>query len=135
MAKDFHLSIVAPDRSVVDEPVTSVVAPGAEGYFGIWAGHQPVVASLKAGLLEYSDKNGQRNFIAMGGGFLETDGNHVTILADDAERAQEIDIARAEEALDRARRALRGEESGMTAEQATAEIERAMNRIRIARRG
>ena len=60
MAKEFALSIVAPDREVVAENVTSVVAPGSSGYFGVMAGHLPLVAALKPGLLEYLDPQNQR---------------------------------------------------------------------------
>ena len=49
MAREFTLSIVAPDRQVLDEAVQAVVIPGTEGYFGVWAGHVPMIAALKAG--------------------------------------------------------------------------------------
>ena len=65
--------------------------------------------------------------------FAEVSGDRVNVLADAAERAQDIDVARAERALDNARKALRGELSGVTSEEATAELERAMNRIKAAK--
>ncbi len=130
--KPFHLSIVAPDRSVVEEPAVSVIAPGSEGYFGVLAGHVPFVAGLKTGLLEYEDANGQRRFVAVSGGFFEASEGKATVLADTAERAEEIDVRRAERSAERARAALRGEESDMTTDQAVAALERAINRLRIA---
>ena len=133
MPKPITLSVVAPDRSVVEEPVVSVVVPGAEGYFGVLAGHTPLIAALRAGLVEYEDTGGQRHFVTVSGGFAEVSGERVNLLADAAERAQEIDVARAERALDNARKALRGELSGVTSEEATAELERAMNRIKAAK--
>lgn len=133
MATDLMLAVVAPDRSVVEEPVTSVNMPGVEGYFGVLAGHMPLIAALKPGLVEFLDKNNQRHFVAISGGFAEVTGEKVTILADAAERAKEIDVARAERALDQARKALKGEISGITSEEATAELERAMNRINAAK--
>lgn len=133
MARDFALSVVAPDRSVVEERATSVVAPGLEGYFGVMGGHEPLIAAIRTGVLEYTDGTGASHFVAIGGGFAEVTSDHVTILADNAERAPEIDIAEAERSLEEARRALRGEASTMTQEQATAEIERAVNRIKAAR--
>lgn len=133
MAKTFHLSVVAPDRSVVEEDVTSVVAPGSQGYFGVFAGHVPMIVSLKAGLLAYESDDGNRKFVTVSGGFAEVQGERVIILADAAERAQDIDVERAERALENARKALRGEVSGVPREQATAELERAMNRLRAAR--
>lgn len=134
MAKEFQLAIVAPDRSVMDEPVQSVTAPGVEGYFGVQAGHVPMISALKAGLVEYTDMTNTRHYVAISGGFAEVGGHRVTILADAAERATDINIERAERALEEARRSLRGEASDVTNEQATAEIERAMNRIKAAKR-
>lgn len=133
MPRDFHLSVVAPDRSVVEEVVQSLVAPGSEGYFGIYAGHVPLVASLVPGLLEYADNAGTRHYVYVGGGFAEVTGEKVTILADEAQKAREIDVAEAEARLEAARRALRGEESNVPAENAVQEVERAMSRIRAAR--
>src|SRR3954466_7278729 len=111
MPADFTLSVVAPDRLVVEDRATSVVAPGTEGYFGVMAGHVPLIAALKPGILEYLDAHNQRHFVYTGGGFAEVTGERVTILADDAAKAGDIDISDAERRLDQARRALRGEES------------------------
>lgn len=134
MASDFHLSVVAPDKSVVEEVVRSLVAPGAEGYFGIMAGHIPMVAALRPGLLEYTDHAGTRHFVYVGGGFAEVQGTKVTILADEAARARDIDTAEAERALEAARNSLRGgDASTTTSEEAVLEIERAMSRLRAAR--
>ncbi|HVL40024.1 MAG TPA: ATP synthase F1 subunit epsilon [Fimbriimonadaceae bacterium] len=133
MARMFQLSIVAPDRSVVDEPASSAVIPGSEGYFGVLAGHVHMVAALKPGLLEFLDGNNQRQHIAIGGGFAEVTPERLIVLADTAERASEIDVAQAEADLENARKALRGENASMTSEEAVLEVERAMNRIRAAR--
>lgn len=133
MAKEFALSVVAPDREVVGESVTSVIAPGTSGYFGVLADHLPLVASLKPGLLEYLDGSGQRHFVYVGGGFVEVKNNKVTVLADEAARARDIDLSRAESDLENARRALRGEDTEITSEQAVLEVEKAVQRIRAAR--
>ena len=133
MAKEFHLSVVAPDRSVVETTATSVIAPGSEGYFGVLAGHSPLIAALKAGMVEYADASGNRHFVYVGGGFAEVRGDRVTVLADEAAPANEIDISEAEHRLEEARKALRGEDSSVTQENAVAEIDRAMSRIRAAR--
>lgn len=133
MAKEFALSVVAPDREVVAENVTSVIAPGTSGYFGVMADHVPLVAALKPGLLEFLDVNGQRNFVYVGGGFVEIKANKMTVLADEASRARDIDLSRAEADLEQARRALRGEDTPLTEDQATQEIEKAIQRIRAAR--
>ena len=135
MAKEFTLSVVAPDREVVAEKVTSVVAPGTSGYFGVMADHLPLVAGLKPGLLEYLDTDNQRNFVYVGGGFVEIRDNRMTVLADEASRAKDIDLSRAEADLETARRALRGEDSEMNEQEAVQEVEKAIQRIRAARSG
>jgi len=133
MASEFTLSVVAPDREVLDQPVTSAVAPGAQGYFGVYAGHEPIVAALRPGLLEYTDATGARHFVSITGGFAEVTGTRMTVLADAAERAQDVDAKRAEESLERARRALRGESSDMTQPEAVEAIERASARLRASK--
>ena len=131
MAREFSLTVVAPDKSVVEETVVSVTVPGSEGYFGVQAGHIPLVAALKPGLLEYGQGN-QKHHVYVGGGFAEVRPDRVTILADEAERAEVIDAAAAEKALESARRGLRGE-GETTSENAVEEIERAIQRLRAAR--
>ena len=133
MARDFALSVVAPDRSVVEERASNVVAPGLEGYFGVMVGHEPMIAAIRTGILEYTDPTGNRHFVAIGGGFAEVTPDHVTILADKAEKATEIDLSEAERQLEDARRALRGETTGLSKEQATEELDLAVNRIKAAR--
>jgi F-type H+-transporting ATPase subunit epsilon len=133
MAREFTLSVVAPDKAVVEEQVTSVVAPGVEGYIGVMAGHLPLIAALKPGLLEYVDTHNQRQYVYIGGGFAEVRDNRMTILADEAEHSKNIDLARAEAALEEARRSLRGEDSRTNSQDAVQEVERAMQRYRAAR--
>lgn len=125
--------MVAPDKSVAEESATSLIAPGTEGYFGVMAGHVPQIVALQPGLLEYADAAGTRHFIYVGGGFIEVTPERVTVLADEAEVASKIDLASAEASLEEARKALRGEVSKLTNEEAVLEVERAMNRIRAAR--
>jgi len=133
MAATFHLSVVAPDRSVVETTVTSVTAPGVDGYFGVMAGHAAQIAALKPGLLEYLDAGGTRHYVHCGGGFAEVSPSKVTILADEAIPAREIDIAKAEEMVESARRVLRGESADMTTPEARQQLEIALNRVRTAR--
>jgi F-type H+-transporting ATPase subunit epsilon len=135
MAREFSLSVVAPDRSVVETTATSVILPGQAGYLGVMGGHIPMVISLRPGLLEYVDPTNQRNHVSLDGGFAEITSDRVTILADGARMAGEIDIAEEEKRLESARRALRGESSEMNSTEATQEIERAMSRIRAAKAG
>lgn len=133
MAREFQLSVVAPDRAVVEEASTSVVVPGIDGYFGLLAGHVPLIAALKPGVMEYTDPSNNRHHVYVGGGFIEVSGSRVSILADEAKRAIEIDVATEEKSLEEARKALRGEESSIGSEEAVIEIERALQRIKAAR--
>ena len=133
MAKQFLLSVVAPDKLVVEEQVNSIIAPGTEGYFGVWAGHAPIIAALRPGLVEYTDSTTNRHYIYIGGGFAEVQAEKVTILADEAERATDVDMARAEAHLEEARKALRGEDSSVDSVDAVLEVERAVSRIKAAR--
>ena len=135
MSATFHLSVVAPDRSVAELEVQSITAPGIEGYFGVWAGHQPTIAALKAGLVEYRAVGEiDANYVAIGGGFAEVSAKSVTILADEAHLATEIDLSKAERELEEALKALKGEPSNMTSQEATQAVERAMARIRAAKK-
>ena len=95
------LEIVTPDRSIVSQQVDEVELPGAEGYFGVLPGHTPLLASLKVGELWY--RIGQEKlYLHVAFGFVEVLPDRVTVLAQIAERAEEIDVARAEAAKKRA---------------------------------
>src|SRR6202008_4988013 len=95
------LEVVTPDRSVVTDRVDEVEIPGAEGYFGVLPGHTPLLALLGAGELWYRQGN-EKHYLSMAFGFAEVQPDQVTVLAQIAERADEIDIARAEAAKKRA---------------------------------
>jgi F-type H+-transporting ATPase subunit epsilon len=95
------LEIVTPDRALVREEVDEVVVPGSEGEFGILPGHTPLLATLKVGELWY--RQGQeKHYLALAFGFVEVRPDRVTVLAQIAERAQDIDVSRAERAKQRA---------------------------------
>lgn len=95
------LEIVTSDRSLVREEVHEVELPGSEGYFGVLPGHTPLLSMLKVGELWY--RVGQeKRYLAVAGGFVEVLPDRVTVLADIGERAEEIDLARAEAAKRRA---------------------------------
>lgn len=108
-AKHFELDLVTADRSVFSGRVTSLKAPGTEGAFGVLADHAPMVAALTAGVVEFTDIEGKRHYVAISGGFFEIFRNCAIILADTAEPAQDIDEQRARAALQRAQRRLRRE--------------------------
>jgi F-type H+-transporting ATPase subunit epsilon len=95
------LEIVTPDRALVTEQVDEVELPGSEGYFGVLPGHSPLLASLQVGELWYRIGT-EKHFLSVAFGFVEVLPEHVTVLARIAEKAQDIDVARAEAAKKRA---------------------------------
>ena len=100
-----NLQIVTAERVVLDSDVDYVSAPGEMGVLGILPSHAPLLSGLKPGELHYR-RGGDVVMLAIGGGFIEVLNNKVTILADSAERSNEIDIARAEQARKRAEQTL-----------------------------
>jgi len=96
-----QLQIVTPDKLLVNEQVDEVEIPGTEGYFGVLPGHTPMLASLAVGEMWYR-KGQEKTFLSLAYGFCEVLPERVTILAQLAERAEDIDVARAEEARRRA---------------------------------
>lgn len=134
MSKQFKLSVVAPDRTVFEDMVQSAIVPGENGYMGVLSDHEPSIVALKTGIVEFIDSSNQSHYVSISGGFLEVGGSSAIILANTAEKSSDIDISRAERALEEARRALRGEDTTVTSQQATEELERAMARIKTAKR-
>lgn len=133
MADRLTLEIATPMRLVVTETVDEVVAPGSEGYFGVLPGHAPFLTTLGAGVVTY--RNGREEHqLAVVGGFAEVRNDKVIILADSAERPEEIDRARAERARERAERRLGGRsEEEINYVRAHASLARAVVRLAVAR--
>jgi len=94
MAEVLSLEIVTPERLLVREEVTAVQAPGVNGYLGILPGHASLLSELGTGFLNF-EAGGKRWYLAVHGGYIEVLDDHVRVLADAAERAEEIDIERA----------------------------------------
>ena len=107
MADRLSLEITTPMRLVVAEQVDEVVAPGIEGYFGVLPGHAPFLTTLGTGIVTYRIGRDEHQ-LAVSGGFAEVRNDKVIILADTAERPEEIDRARAERSRERAERRLSG---------------------------
>jgi F-type H+-transporting ATPase subunit epsilon len=130
-----RLQIVTAERVVFDSDVDYVTAPGAEGSLGILPRHAPLLSGLTPGELRYR-RSGEQVALAIGGGFIEIFNNKVVVLADSAERSDEIDVARAEEARKRAERLLseRGKLSADDALRTELALRRALTRIEVARR-
>jgi F-type H+-transporting ATPase subunit epsilon len=127
--------ILTAERSVFEDTVDMVVAPGTEGQLGILPNHAPLMTALTYGELIIHRANEEDEFIAIGGGFMEVGPDHVTILADSAERAEEINIARAEEARQRAQETMSQKRvEGADLARAEAALRYSAIRIRVARR-
>jgi len=127
------LEIVTPDRSVVAEKVDEVEIPGAEGYFGVLPGHTPLLAMLQVGELWYR-KGSETVYMSIAFGFAEVLPDRVTILAQLAERAEEIDIARAEAARRRAEERITPPAADMDYERARIAMMKALVRLQVASR-
>ena len=128
-----QLQIVSADRSLVNESVDEVEIPGSEGYFGVLPGHTPLLALLGAGELWYRQGT-EKHYFSMAFGFAEVQPDRVTILAQIAERADEIDIARAEAAKKRAEERLAKTTVDMDAERARIALLKSLIRIQVATR-
>ena len=135
MADRITLEVATPSRLVVSEVVDEVVVPGIEGYFGVLPGHAPLLSTLGIGELTY--RNGRdESHLAIAGGFAEVRNDKIIVLADSAERPEEIDRARAERARERAERRLGGRsQEDIDYARATAALARALNRLQVASRG
>ena len=127
-----HLEIVTAERTVLSDDVDQINAPGAAGRMGVLPRHEPLLTSLIPGELTII-KGGERTAFAISGGFMEVLPDRVTVLADTAERGDEIDEARAEAARRRAEELLRERRSEQDMILAEAQLRRAMIRLRVAR--
>jgi F-type H+-transporting ATPase subunit epsilon len=129
-----QLQVVSADRMLVNEQVDEVVIPGAEGYFGVLPGHTPLLATLQVGQLWY--RRGQDvQYLSIAFGFAEVQPDRVTILAQIAERADEIDVARAEAAKRRAEERLaRTATIDIDFERARIALMKALVRLQVASR-
>ena len=112
-----------------------MILPGAESSFGVMRNHAPLIAALQAGVVRFFDADGRENSLVIGGGFFQVSNNQAMILADSAERPQEIDLARARESESRARSRLEGALEGemqVQKDRAAAALKRAQVRLKNA---
>jgi F-type H+-transporting ATPase subunit epsilon len=127
------LEIVAPERALVNAQVDEVELPGSEGYFGVLPGHTELLASLQVGELWY--RIGQeKHYLAVAFGFVEVLPDRVTVLARIAEKAQDIDIARAEAAKKRAEERVANPTADMDFERARVALMKSLIRLQVASR-
>jgi F-type H+-transporting ATPase subunit epsilon len=128
-----QLQVVSADRSLVNEQVDEVGIPGAEGYFGVLPGHTPLLSTLQVGTLWY--RQGQETHdLAIAFGFAEVQPDRVTILAQIAEKPDEIDVARAEAAKKRAEERLNAPVIDMDFERARIALMKSLVRLQVASR-
>ncbi len=123
--------ILTPTRKLFSSEVTAVRVPGAGGYFGVYPGHTPFVATLQTGEVKVQIDD-QYRYFATNGGFIEVLPDSVSIMADAAEAAESIDLKRAEEARARALKRIKEGRKAWDVPRAQAALARAMNRIQVA---
>ena len=130
MDNKIRLDIVTPYGLVLSEDVDEITATGSEGEFGVLPGHVPFITTLKIGMLVVKNGNAT-SYIFVSSGYAEVAPDKVVVLADSAERAEDIDVERAKAAMKRAEDRLRQEEK-IDFARATAALERAAIRIQVA---
>ena len=135
MAEKIQLEVVTPERRVLAEPVDMVTVPGLGGELGILPGHTPLISQLQTGVLTYV-QDGKSYQLHVSGGFVEVRDDHVSVLAEVAERPDEIDAARAKLSRDQLEKQLNGW-TGSEDELAIAkqEFDRSVVRLQLASSG
>lgn len=127
------LSVITPTRTVLDEEIQEITIPTTEGEITILPNHVPLVSKIKPGEMIIR-RGGKKDFFAVTGGFLEVSDNNITVLADFAIRAEDIEIAKAEAAKERAQNILKQKESGRDFAQAESQLRRSLLELKVARK-
>lgn len=130
MAKRIPLSIVTPERVAWEGDVDALVVPAHEGQLGILPGHAPLLAHLRAGTVVIRSQGEEPRLLAVSGGFVEVINGRVSVFAETAELADEIDAERARQAAERAKAQLKHHHEEKLDLQAQAALERALARLR-----
>jgi len=131
MPDTFQLEIVTPEKLVVNEAVEEAQIPGLGGYLGILPGHAPLLTELAVGILTYRVQ-GVSKSLSVAWGFAEVLPDKVTMLAETAERPDEIDVARAQKAKERAEQLLKSNDPQLDYERAQDALQRAETRLKVA---
>src|SRR5438270_9323686 len=131
MADSFQLEIVTPEKLVVRDVAEEMQIPGKNGYLGILPGHAPLITELAVGEITYRN-GGDTHRLAVAWGFAEVLPDKVTILAETAEKADEIDVKRAQEAKQRAEERLKSGSTEVDFNRAEIALQRAESRLDIA---
>ncbi|MGA2203209.1 MAG: F0F1 ATP synthase subunit epsilon [Terriglobales bacterium] len=132
MANTFQLEIVTPSRLLVKDVAEEAQIPGLSGYLGILPGHAPLITELAVGVITYK-ANGATHTLSVAWGFAEVLQDKVTILAETAERPQEIDIERAQKAKERAEQRLKSNDLKVDYTRAEDALQRAETRLNVAK--
>ena len=127
-----QLEVVTPSKTVVSEAVEMAICPGSEGEFGVLPNHVSLLSALKIGDLRYR-VNGKDEHVFISGGFADVNNNVLSVLAESAEKAADIDEARAKAAKERAEKRLAEKKEGLDEVRATAALTRAIMRLQIAK--
>ena len=130
--RSFHLEIRTPEKQIYDGDVTSVNAPGVEGNFQILYGHIPFLTALDVGEIRVNESSDTQRSMATSGGVFEVLRTGVIVLVETAEWASDIDVPRAENALERAKEQLATDDPDLNRPRAEAALARAQNRIKVA---
>jgi F-type H+-transporting ATPase subunit epsilon len=131
MPETFQLEIVTPEKKVVDVPAEEVQIPGKNGYLGVLPGHAPLITELAVGEIKYRSGAADQR-LAVAWGFAEVLPDKVTILAETAERPEEIDVSRAREAKERAEQRLTSGDTNVDVDRALDSLHKAETRLEVA---
>ena len=133
MAGQINLDVVTPERLLISEAVDEVIAPGSEGEFGVLPGHCRFLTTLRIGELRYRQGE-QWKRLSVSWGFAEVEPRRITVLAEIAERAEDIDLARAEAAAKTAEQQLSAASKHEEMEAARAQLEKALLRLKVGKK-
>ena len=131
MPDTFQLEIVTPEKLVVKEAAEEAQIPGLEGYLGVLPGHAPLITELGVGIITYR-AGGTTKTLSVAWGFAEVLQDKVTILAETVERPDEIDVARAQQAKERAEQLLKSNDPELDYDRAQDDLRRAETRLKVA---
>lgn len=131
MSDSFQLEIVTPDKLVVKDAAEEMQIPGKNGYLGILPGHAPLITELSVGQISYRSGS-ETHYLCVAWGFAEVLPNKVTILAETAERGEDVDCARAQRAKERAEKRLSGGDPDVDVPRAQNALARATARLDVA---
>ena len=128
-----QLEVVTPDKTIVSTPVVMAVCPGVDGEFGVLKDHISLLSALKIGVLRYRTESNEEKYVFISGGFADVNNNVLTVLAESAEDAKDIDAARAEAAKRRAEERLASNSESVDRTRAEAALSRAITRLSLVR--